>query len=237
MRWFGLAVMSSDFVFCECSICNGNEFIHRKTSRIHLLRDLMLDLSDSEHEQSELIQSAISEDPAAEDDIHYSGEDESEDTENSSINLEKFVEMVCKFIFYSKVKFNLSEVAANFLIRGIKIMIRNYLHYDKKFPGSIKKYSRKFHAKWKDMKKSVIICSSCWCTYPLQDTSEICKNEVKSKGKSNFCKNLLRQNGKPLKTLSYVPLIQSIKTVLCKTGIIEICIRSLQKIIDPENAR
>lgn len=108
------------------------------------------------------------------------------------------------------------------------------MHYDKCLT-SIHKYAKMMSKSWKKVKKSVIICNSCWCTYSLLDSIEFCNNEVRDKEKSNICGNVLRQNGKPLNSLTYVSLLDSIKTVLCKERMIESCINSLKKIVSRDD--
>jgi hypothetical protein len=80
-------------------------------------------------------------------DFHYTMDHENEE-ECDDINIEMFVEMLCTFIFYVKVKFNLSKVAADFILRGIKILRKNFLHYDKCLT-SIHKYSKSMSKSWK----------------------------------------------------------------------------------------
>lgn len=107
----------SEYNFCHCSKCGKDgQYIHRRTIRIHEINDAMLGLnsSESENEGEEKCPCPPPDSSADYFDHDYPMNHSSvndfdfnmyhENEENcEDINIEIFVEMLCKFIFYVKV--------------------------------------------------------------------------------------------------------------------------------------
>jgi hypothetical protein len=168
----------------------------------------------------------------SDEDFYYSGNEDSESRRYtfSEADLRNFTEVLCKFLYYVAIRFTISRVAINYLIKGIKLILAQILGYTK-FPNSLHRYSKGFKKFWDGMKKDAVICTSCWAIYPEKETKRCTHKILSSKDELKSCDNpLYALNGKPLKSLIYVPVEKSIDTVLCKYGMLEECIEGLRRI-------
>ena len=140
--------------------------------------------------------------------------------------LSHYHDVVCQFIHQTSVQANISKTTTDHLIRGIGEIGSAMLGL-KKFPKTSHKYSKHFVSQWDQMKRTVNLCTLCWAAHDC--AIKKCTHTVPDENGMKVCGEDLYDNRFPKKSLTYVPIEESLKTVFSKDGMIEQCIQGLQR--------